>query len=303
MPVNNKPYREAGDVSSFAIRRVNPFLGVLQVLEMQGGRAISSNGVVWSLAICIEQSDHLLKSDATIDQVKRYRYGMWSEEDGLVSRTLNAAGEADHLKLLCDALISCVQARIHLLPFQLVDTEELWLFDKEEKTPIALLASKTPDAIIPSPEPKYWTSHLGADGMPGQARFPESRELEEQVADAASLNIRKHWVTRHLDNSGFVEDLDISLKAKIFPVYMLSEDWPDKVQADRVKNYIDWISPSLLTLQHLDQRQRARLESRLYTQAVSVEHHWHLYPDVLDEKIINAARVQSQIQKSQCDHR
>ncbi|MGB5585296.1 MAG: hypothetical protein WBO93_17105, partial [Gammaproteobacteria bacterium] len=63
-------------------------------------------------------------------------------------------------------------------------------------------------------------------------------------------------------------------------------------------NYIDWTAPALLTLQHLSIDERVRLEKSLNVQAISVEHHWHLYPEIIDEKAINAARVQCRLQKS-----
>ena len=43
-------------VRSYAIRRVNPFLGVLQVIETEAGRAASGNGVVWDIEVRTEQS-------------------------------------------------------------------------------------------------------------------------------------------------------------------------------------------------------------------------------------------------------
>ena len=49
-----KPSFEA--VRSYAIRRVNPFLGVLQVIETEAGRAASGNGVVWDIEVRTEQS-------------------------------------------------------------------------------------------------------------------------------------------------------------------------------------------------------------------------------------------------------
>jgi hypothetical protein len=42
---DNKPH-ETGAVRSYAIRRINPFLGVLQIIETAGGRAVSSNGFI-----------------------------------------------------------------------------------------------------------------------------------------------------------------------------------------------------------------------------------------------------------------
>lgn len=298
MRVDNKAYREAGEISCYAIRRVNPFLGVLQVIESQNGRAISSDGVVWNLAICCEIS-HSVKADAADDNAKQYHYGNWSELDGLVSRTLNAVDKTDRLSILCDTLIHCVQERIHLLPFQLIDTHELWLFLKDEPLPIALLASKTNDAIKPSPEPEYWVSHPDAESLPGQARFPAAKALEDLMLNTYRLNTRKYWVVRSENNNGYVEGLDVELGADKFPVYMLFEEWENEKQRNMVSDYIQWISPALLTLQHLDWKQRQRLEKNLHTQAISVEQFWRLYPDIIDKKLIKAARVQSQIQKSQ----
>ncbi|MCB1872686.1 MAG: hypothetical protein KDI49_11925, partial [Gammaproteobacteria bacterium] len=66
-----------------------------------------------------------------------------------------------------------------------------------------------------------------------------------------------------------------------------------------VQRYIDWIAPSLLTLPILTDSRRARLESRLGQQARSIEYHWRLYPKVLDENKITAARVQARLRLSQ----
>ena len=299
MPVKKTPFCETGDVQSYAIRRVNPFVGVLQVVETNDGRAISTNGVVWNLAVRSEKagvSDNLSRNNK---HTMYYRYGLWSSDEGYVSGPLRSEVEDESLKEQCDVLISCIQERQDKLPFKLIDTLELWLFDSDKQRPIALLASMAPEATRPSPEPKYWVSCLGADGTLGQARFPESKTLEAQVKEMASFNISKYWVTRAEDNSGFVDGLNINLKAADFPPYMVTEDWSDDEQKSLVGEYIKWISPSLLTLQHLSQNQRVQLEKNLHAQAISVEHHWHLYPEVIDEKMIKAARVQSRIQKSQ----
>ena len=56
MSANFYPSSETGIVHSYAIRRVNPFLGVLQVIETEGGRASSANGVVWDIEVIAERS-------------------------------------------------------------------------------------------------------------------------------------------------------------------------------------------------------------------------------------------------------
>jgi hypothetical protein len=40
------------------------------------------------------------------------------------------------------------------------------------------------------------------------------------------------------------------------------------------------------------------MEQKLSMQAVSVEHHCNLYPEVIDEKAVNAARVQFRLQSA-----
>lgn len=135
---------------------------------------------------------------------------------------------------------------------------------------MALLASAIPGGKLPLPEPRYWTSHIGADGVSSQRRFP--------AADTLEALVRQH--------------------AGVFPVFLLTEDWPEAEQAKLCSEYIEWISPSLLTLQHLDRRERERMENSLNVQAVSVEHHWHLYPEIINVNRINAARVRCRLQKA-----
>jgi len=39
------------DIRCFAVRRLNPFVGVLQVIETPESRATTSNGVVWHIEL------------------------------------------------------------------------------------------------------------------------------------------------------------------------------------------------------------------------------------------------------------
>jgi hypothetical protein len=49
MPTEPNPTNDG--VTAIAIRSVNPFLCVLQVIETSGGGAISANGVVWDIEV------------------------------------------------------------------------------------------------------------------------------------------------------------------------------------------------------------------------------------------------------------
>ena len=84
-----------------------------------------------------------------------------------------------------------------------------------------------------------------------------------------------------------------------FPIYGIREDWSESDVEILVQGYIDWAAPSLLTIPYLDGPSRARLESGLEKQACSIEYHWRLYPEILDESKVAAARVQARLQASE----
>ena len=174
-------YLETGDIRAYAIRRVNPFLGVLQVIETEGGRAVSSNGVVWEIELRTERSGMWGSLNQHIKEAVYYRFGLWSAEEGLVNRPLAPHLDRDPLISQCDILIKCIEERLQLLPFKLIDNRELWLFDKDQQQPLALLASQKHGDKPLSPEPKYWKSCLGANGVASQYRYPRATQLEKLV--------------------------------------------------------------------------------------------------------------------------
>ena len=91
------------------------------------------------------------------------------------------------------------------------------------------------------------------------------------------------------------------LKAEMFSPFLISEKLEQLAEYERsslVSDYIAWTAPSLLTLQNLGEIELDRLESHLNVQAISIEHHWKLYPETLDEKKLTAARVQCRLQKA-----
>jgi hypothetical protein len=298
MPAKDNRPSATGTVRSYAIRRVNPFLGALQVIDTGGGRAVSANGVVWEIEVRAERQTGWGTLNRLSGDVAYYRYGLWSQDDGLVTRPLASHLDSEFFTQQCNLLIDRICERLPQLPFRLADNRELWLFDQAEQRPLALLASAIADSILPSPEPRYWSSCIGADGVPSQRRYPAATQLETLVRERAGFNINKRWIDRQDDGSGIFEASNSRLQADAFPVFLLSEDWPEAEQATLARGYIEWTAPSLLTLQNLGTDERTRLENSLNIQAESVEHHWHLYPEIIDENCVRAARVQCRLQKA-----
>lgn len=301
MPAKRKLFYETGHVRSYAIRRVNPFLGVLQIIETVDGRASSTNGVVWDIEVRSEVAGGWGSLNQSSRQVAYYRFGLWSLESGLISRPLVSQHRGGPLFRQCESLIECVHERYDQVPFRLIDNRELWLYDSNDEQPVVLLASVTANDRLPTPEPRYWASCIGVDGIESQRRFPRSRELEAMVRQRAGFNINKHWISRQEDGSGVDERVGTSIPAQLFPTYLLTLEWQESWQVELVHEYIDWISPSLLTLQQLNQSERIQLECAMEIQARSIEYHWQLYPQVIDKGRLDAARVKSRLQQANKD--
>jgi hypothetical protein len=77
----------AGTAHCYAVRRVNPFRGVMQIIESEEGRALSCNGIVWEILIRATNDS----AQGGVDQVDTrktyYRFGMWSMAHGLMKRS------------------------------------------------------------------------------------------------------------------------------------------------------------------------------------------------------------------------
>jgi hypothetical protein len=282
----------------YALRRLNPFLGVIQVVQTPSGRATSSNGVVWDIQILTQAPADWGSLGAGNRGNAWYRYGLWSERDGLAHRPVAAQSNDSQLRRDSEHLIDQVRRNLDRLPYALADRRELWLLDAEQQKPLALLHAMLPDAKPPRPEPRYWTACLGQQGVAGQRRFPGTVELESQVKTRAGFNINRAWVTWNTERTSIVAGDNTLVEDDGFSAFGIREDWPDAEDQQRVQRYIDWAAPALLTLPYLNDAQRKRLESSLSDQAVSIEYHWRLYPKVLDKDKLIAARVKAGLQSN-----
>lgn len=86
-------------VRSYAKRRVNPFLGVMQIVEAEEGRALSCNGVLWEILVRASQpgtGDSLAPDNK---KNKYYRFGIWSLAEGLMKRADSPAADQDYFEL------------------------------------------------------------------------------------------------------------------------------------------------------------------------------------------------------------
>jgi hypothetical protein len=121
-----------------------------------------------------------------------YRYGLWSERDGLAHRPLAAQSKDRQLRRDSEYLIEQVRSNPDSLPYALADRRELWLLDAEQKKPLALLHAMLPDAENQQRVQRYidWAA-------PALLTLPylndsQRTRLESSLSDQA-VSIEYHW--------------------------------------------------------------------------------------------------------------
>ena len=87
------------------------------------------------------------------------------------------------------------------------------------------------------------------------------------------------------------------LPAEDFPVYLLRARGHDANHEALLQAFFQWQAPWLLLLPDVDREQRRELERCARTQALVVDRQFRLYPEVIDEAFIKAARVEAMLRK------
>ena len=293
-------------IRRYAVRRLNPFLGVLQVIETDQGRAISTDGLNWEIQLYGERSVGW-GSLGTTKQLALYRFGVWSGREGLARFPSPPTVDQELARAAGQALLEAAHATQPLLPLPLCDRYERWLVDASpEQRPLALLAAVSGAEPLALGRAPPWACMLGnEEGLaPG-----ERAALEAQVRARAGQTGRGQWFRREADGTGMAlaarEPMPGQrseayggrwLDAAAFPELLLREDWDDPGERRRVADYLAGLAPRLLMLP-LRTETRARLERLASPQALAVDHFHRLYPRVVDEAWLVRLRVEAQLRQ------
>lgn len=280
-------------VRHYARRRLNPYRGVVHVLDAGDALAYTYDGLIW----------HLRADDG---QGRVRPIGVWLEGEGLKVGTRLPDG-------LHDALLHHPP-----LPFPLADQVELWLLDRERGLPLALLASELPGAqqherIEPEWQP-FVASYTGfrspaltrRDQVVGGGQ-PRHRDwLARMVNNAARPHPCAQWFHRREDGSGQgghglrlpAEWRARSLPAAAFPELLVRERWNNLLEQSVINDYHMHLAPLLLMLPGLTDEKRERLESAACQQPRRLARIYRLLPRVLQPERLNAALVAARLEEA-----
>ena len=302
-----------------SLRRVNPFLGVVQVIEGDGARAISLDGVDWEIQVETQSPDGLWGSMNAGRATRRYfRFGLWSRRAGLWRVPVNPILDIGEMLAEQEAMLSALAEHAGALPFPLSDRYELWALDGDEM-PLALLATSDsaaravklrtePWQAAPLTDHRFRSRALDAEPVrPGEAENPRrhAAAVEALVRQTVGATVPEQWFERLPDGSGRglgnrVPTLlaDRWLPADAFPERLVREAWQTPRDAALVADYLVWLAPQLLTLQELSDATRARVEHDACTQAAALDALYPLYPRIIDHARVEAARVEARLRQA-----
>jgi len=259
-------------IRAFSVRLMPPYSGQVQIAESDTYRALTVDGRVWEIQYV--NRSHVRVATMTDDDIKAYVANPEVLEDGTVDTELVAL-----LTYLTDIT----------LPFAGADRFEYWLLDAKDESPLALVFSCAQATQMEKfPARPDWTA-LPAAVMPvkktdeeeASQSPPVNYQLERLVAERAGLNARGRWFDRSDDESQF------------FPPFMVREDWDNEADEALCQRYIERQAPRLLMLHGLSEEDRRRLEACCRPQAVEVARFIGVYPEIVDNELIQALCVEA----------
>jgi hypothetical protein len=277
----------------YGVRRLGPYLGVIQVIDVGDACAYSTNGQTWRIRQQTA-SGH-------------FRWGVTQISDDGV----------DQLRIVnADKLIEALRRRPPV-PFPIRDRFELWLLNKQTRKPLALLRTRYKAREMETVNDPHWRPFLMTDtdfvsptlqrkevsqpqrGWP----TPHRDQLERQVNAASRPMSAAQWFERKPDGSGEghgglridAGEMGRTLARDDFPELLISTEWQEELQRGLVEDYHNWYAALLLAHQNLSRPTRQRLEKAACTRPRSLLASYALIPEIIDEEAVEVALVSAKL--------
>jgi len=293
----------------YAQRLLNPFRGVVHTIRYQSAEAVTTDGIEWDIYVANDALLEGLGPAGRRAQISDIRYGHWSAEKGLKRGPLFPSEDFKRLENM-GAVVYENLLRIHRdVPFPLRDPFELWLLDRCN-LPLALLHSVRTDIETDTQPPLDWRA-----GMAARERFQSTAipDMSEPAGVYLSAYVNSlsdgiaQWFRRSDDGAGLgLHTLKGGdplrgrvLEANAFPPLFIATAGMDAPHTQLVRDYHAWQAPWMLLLPHLDPATRGILEAYACQQAALVEKNCRLYPAVIDQQALLAARVEAALVRNQ----
>jgi hypothetical protein len=287
-------------IRMYAKRCLLPFIGVIQIAELGDARALSMDGRYWSIQHKIPRLTNIrdghptTSTRSTYTRILGYNFAsVGTVKNGqLELEPLHPALDAEDVQNAGRRLYETIADAPK--PFLPTDHFEYWLLDPKDDSPLALLQTSWDEADLErSPPPHEWNAIPARElkvppPEPADAGYvpPVNYRLERLMAERAGMKPRGRWFDR---NSA----VDV-----FFPPCLVREDWAQEDQKQLCDLYLQRLAPRLLMLHALPQEVRQRLERSACEQVFEIERFHPLYPEIVEDRLMKAARVEAQLRRS-----
>ncbi len=296
-------------IKKHAVRLLNPFRGVMNIIEYKGAEAVTIDGVNWdiyvrdmSLTRDIEQSPNML--------ITEIRFGHWLETSGLRRGPIYPSEDFNTMEQQGLVVYEYLLQHARQAPFPLTDDFELWLLDQNDQ-PLALLGSSFAADRLYYDLPLSWTAGMACKDFfahrqnSKSTQQPFTRMLESSVKSMAGKSPQAQWFHRQHDISIGLSGIQLtdSLEGRemdnsYFPEFFIPEVIQTDIDDFIFEDYLNFLAPYLLTLPTLTIEQRCRFEQEAARQALCVERLHRLYPDIQQQKYINSALIEARLRNA-----
>jgi hypothetical protein len=274
----------------YSKRLLLPYVGVVQVVELGWARALSLDGKNWAIRYARDENKQTQNWPLSHDPRVIVSLMVNIEEDMPKIRGRNHSMDPEILHADSQRFFEAM--RNARLPFEAADRYEYWLLDGSDKSPLALLHScvyeEEMKRHVPPPE---WMAIAAAelpvqDPVPPDDSFykpPVNYRLQEFVEVRAGSKPQAAWFKR---TDPATDD---------FPPCLLSDQWSDPEGQRLCDLYLQRLAPRLLMLHGLPRAVRQGLEQTARDYVFDVERFYPLYPEVVDDSPLDAARVEARL--------
>ncbi|MFP3873510.1 MAG: hypothetical protein ACLFV1_03560 [Thiohalophilus sp.] len=269
-----------------------PFVGVVQVAELDWGRALSLDGKNWGIRYAQNDNEQVRNGPYRDDPRVNFSLVVTIDGDRLETRAVHPFLGPEQVRADSRQLFEAIHDT--RVPFEAADQYEYWLLDGSDDSPLALLHScvDAEDMQLPPPPPE-WLAMPAAElaipdpDPPVQSTYlpPVNYRLQQQIEARAGNKPRAAWFER-------------TTAAGDFPPCLIREAWADPECQRLCDLYVQRLAPRLLMLGGLPRTVRQRLEQAACTHVFEVERFYSLYPEVVDESLLNAARVEARLRRA-----
>ncbi|HIP53259.1 MAG TPA: hypothetical protein EYH03_04525, partial [Chromatiales bacterium] len=183
----------------YSQRMLDPFHGMMSVVETAHADAVSCDGVHWTLFIHWEPEEGTPDDqDGLLVQSPDIRFGSWNARDGLKRAPVRST--TDYGRLQCEGgeLVHLLERLAERVPFPARDCYELWLLDEVDGLPLALVGSACKEKELRQSPPAGWNAGIRAQNFFAQkGRAPDLIEkLTDQVNAASGCRMAMQWFLR-----------------------------------------------------------------------------------------------------------